>query len=276
VNKGELLDCFRAIPEKECGGWRYRAFGNSEQPLLLLPGGELVDDLGFEFGLAISEDHRVIYPAYPRASSMEELTDGLIAILDAESIGQVDILGASFGGAVAQVFVRRHPDRTRNLVLSNTGVPMPSLAFPVSVTYRIAKALPWRLTAKLLRKLLLKTLACSNADREFWAGYLDELFSVRLSLADILSNMLNQRDYHRRFHFTQEDLKNWHGRVLLAESDTDVIGPRRRAALRDTYPSAKVHTFHNAGHAPMFTRFNEYLGMIRDFAGAARGLAHSV
>lgn len=70
------------------------------------------------------------------------------------------------------------------------------------------------------------------------------------------------------FHFTPEDLRDWHGSVLLAESDTDVIGRRRRAALRNTYPSAKVQTFHNAGHAPMFTRFDEYLTMVREFVEA--------
>ena len=226
-----------------------------------------MNDLGFEFALAISEGRRVIYSAYPRVSSIEELADGLAVILDVESIRQVDVLGASFGGAVAQIFVRRHPGRTRRLILSNTGVPMPSLALPVSITYRIASVLPWRLTTKLLHKSLLKTLACSDADRQFWNSYLEELFSARLPRADLLSNMLNQRDYHRRFHFTPEDLEDWHGRVLVAESDTDVIGPRRRQALRETYPSAKVHTFHNAGHAPMFTRFEEYLSMVGDFVG---------
>lgn len=273
VKERELFNRFRAIAEKDCGDWRYRTLGCGGCPLLLLPGGELVDDLGFEFALAVSQDHRVIYPAYPRASSIEELADGLRAILDVEAISQADILGASFGGSVAQVFVRRYPDRTRRLILSNTGVPMPSLAFPVSVTYQIAKALPWRLTVKLLQKPLLKTLGCSEANREFWIEYLDELFSVRLSRAEMLSNMLNQRDYHRRFHFTPEDLNDWHGIVLLVESDTDVIGPRRRAALRNAYPSAKVHTFHDAGHAPMFTRFDEYLGMIREFVGASPSFA---
>jgi hypothetical protein len=51
----------------------------------------------------------------------------------------------------------------------------------------------------------------------------------------------------------------------IAESDTDVIGPRRRKALLGTYPQAKAHTFHNAGHAPLFTRDAEYLRMVQDF-----------
>jgi maspardin len=265
MNKQAALERFRAIPEKTCGEWRYRDFGAGTRTFLALPGGELVNDLGFEFALAIGETFRVVYPAYPRASSIEDLADGLRAILDAEGIGAVAILGASFGGAVAQVFVRRHSDRVSALILSNTGVPLQYLALPVRITYWIAKTMPWGWTCKLLRKPLLKTVDQSGDDHGFWARYLDELFFTRLTRADMLSNILNQHDYHCRFRFMPEDLKGWHGRVLIAESDTDVIGPRRREALRKTYPQALVHTFHNAGHAPMFTRYDEYLRMVRDF-----------
>jgi len=265
MDKQATLERFRGIPEKRLREWRYRVFGAGARTFLAIPGGELVNDLGFEFALAIAETHRVVYPAYPRASSIEELADGLRDILDAEGAGQVAILGASFGGAVAQVFVRRYPDRVSELILSNTGVPLRYLALPARITYWMAKAMPWRLMCRLLRKPLLKTLDQSGADHAFWAGYMDELWGARLTKADVLSNLLNQCDYHRRFRFAPEDLKDWHGRVLIAESDTDVIGPRRREALRRTYPQAEVHTFHDAGHAPMFTRYDEYLRMVRDF-----------
>jgi pimeloyl-ACP methyl ester carboxylesterase len=264
-NKLTALNRFRAIPEKSCGEWRYRVFGPGPRTILLIPGGELVNDFGFEFALAMSEDHRMIYPAYPHVSSIEELADGLHTILDAEGIDQVSILGASFGGSVAQVFVRRHPDRVSELILSNTGVPLQQLARPVRLTYWVAKAIPWKLISKLLKKPLLKTVSQSALEREFWMGYLDELFSRRLTKADILANMLIQYEYHSRFHFTPEDLGTWNGRVLIAESDTDIIGPRRRQALRESYPGAKVHTFYKAGHAPMFTQPGEYLKVVKDF-----------
>ena len=265
MDKQAALKRFRAIAEKSLGEWRYRIFGTGAKTFFVIPGGELVNDLGFEFALAIGETHRVIYPAYPRASSIEELADGLRMILDAERAGKVVILGASFGGAVAQVFVRRHPDRVSELILSNTGVPLHYLARQVRVTYWIAKALSWRLTSKVLRKPLVKTVDQSGADQAFWAGYFDELFTVRLTKADVLSNILIQHDYHLRFRFTPGDLKDWSGRVLIAESDTDAIGPSRRRALREAYPQAEVHTFHNGGHAPMFTRYDEYLQMVKDF-----------
>jgi len=133
-----VLQAFRLqFPERTVQAgkmeWRYRVLGSGTRALLMIPGGELVNDLGFEFVLAISRVCRVVYPAYPRLSSMEELADGLCAVLDAEKIEQASILGASFGGSVAQIFVRRYPDRTKALILSNTGVPMRRLAPAVRI-----------------------------------------------------------------------------------------------------------------------------------------------
>jgi len=110
-----------------------------------------------------------------------------------------------------------------------------------------------------------KVLDPAGGDRTFWSAYVDELLSMRIAKADMLANFRIQLDYHRRFHFTPDDLGNWHGKILIAESDTDVIGPRRRRALRQTYPNAEVYTFHNGGHATMFLRFNEFLAMVKRF-----------
>lgn len=249
--------------------WRYRVVGTAPPALLACPGGELVNDLAFDFAMAISDTHRVVYPAYPRVHSIEELADGLCAILDAERIAQAAVLGASFGGAVAQVLIRRHPERISALILSNTGVPLRYLAPSVRIFELIAHALPWPVITSLLRKPLLTALDPAGAAADFWREYLDELFSSRIAKADLLANFRIQHDYHVRFHFAPEDLKNWHGRILIAESDTDVIGPRRRRALRRTYPNADVRTFHNGGHATMFLRFDEYLAMVRQFLDPA-------
>jgi len=269
--KSAALQEFRRFPEKVVrtgtADWRYRVLGTAAPVLLAIPGGELVNDLGFEFALAISDTHRVVYPAYPSVSSMEELADGLCAILDAEKIEQAAILGASFGGSVAQVCVRRHPDRISALILSNTGVPIRYLAPAKRLLELIFRATPWSVATSLLRKPLIKVVDPAGEATAFWTAYLDELFASRLTKADLLSNLRIQHDYYRRFQFMPQDLENWPGRILIAESDTDVIGPRLRLALRQTYPKAEVRTFHNGGHGTMFLRFDEYLDMVRRFLG---------
>ena len=264
-----LADFRRSFPEKVVTDgtheWRYRVIGSDAPALLALPGGELVNDLGFEFALAMRGCRRSVYPAYPRVDSMEELASGLAAILDAEEIDQAAILGASFGGALAQVFVRRHPGRISHLLLSNCGVPLRYLVPSLRLFNGIFRILPWSVFSALLPRSMSDVLDPDDKDRDFWKAYLDEMLSTRIAKADMLANFRIQLEYHRRYHFTPNDLAEWQGKVLIAESDTDVIGPRRRRALRETYPNAEVHTYHNGGHATMFLCFDDYLAMVKAF-----------
>jgi len=97
--------------------WKYRICGAGARALLMLPGGELVNDMGFDLIAALAPRFRIVYPAYPRVPSLDDLADGIAAILDAENIARVSVLGASFGGAVAQCLIRRNPDRIERLIL---------------------------------------------------------------------------------------------------------------------------------------------------------------
>jgi pimeloyl-ACP methyl ester carboxylesterase len=51
---------------------------------------------------------------------LEDCADDVAAVLDALGVHQAVAVGYSMGGAVAQLFWRRHPQRTRGLVLCST------------------------------------------------------------------------------------------------------------------------------------------------------------
>ena len=245
--------------------WKYRILGAGERPLLLLPGGELVNDMGFDLAAALAPRFRIVYPAYPRAGSLDTLADGVAAILAAENLARVRVLGASFGGAVAQCLVRRHPALIERLILSNTGVPIARLVRGRKIANGVLSSIPWPVLRGLMARSILKLLGAPAAEIPFWRDYTKELFAAQLSKADVMTNLQIQLDYHRRYTFVPEDLKAWPGKVFVIESDNDIFNAERRKALRDTYPQAPVYTFHGAGHAPAFSRANEYLGVLERF-----------
>jgi pimeloyl-ACP methyl ester carboxylesterase len=51
---------------------------------------------------------------------IEDVADDYVAVLDALGIGQVDVVGYSMGGTIAQAMAHRHPGRVRRLVLVAT------------------------------------------------------------------------------------------------------------------------------------------------------------
>src|SRR5215208_3974556 len=169
-------------------GGDYIACGEGEEALLLLPGGAMVGEAGFTRIPAFEDRYRVIAPDYPRVSTATLLLDGLAGVLDAEGVRAAHVLGPSYGGLVAQCFVRRHPERVRSLILANTLVPPKSLLWVSQVFLVVLPLVPlgWlrTLRERALAQAFLGVPGVSLEDQAFWRDYQHELIS-RLTKADL-------------------------------------------------------------------------------------------
>jgi pimeloyl-ACP methyl ester carboxylesterase len=268
----ELREFRAAHPSKRVAvggvGWEYIASGAGEEALLLLAGGAMVGEAGFTRIPAFEDRCRVIAPDYPPVSTAAQLLDGLAGVLDAEGVRAAHVLGPSYGGMVAQCFVRRYPERVRTLILANTLVPPRSLLWPSKAFLALLPLVP----AGWLRALRERTLARAfsgvpsvpQEDQVFWRDYQHGLVS-RLSKAELRSMYRLGVDLMESFRFAPDDLDSWPGRILILESDEDILTPEQRAELRRTYPQAWVHTFRGAGHTPWMSHRIEYLSVINEF-----------
>ena len=266
---GRLRSFRAAHPYREvaAGGarWRYIAAGRGDRTLLLPAGGTRVPDLYLLLVEAFAPECRLLAPAYPALPTVAALADGLAAILDAEGVAEADVLGSSFGGFVAQCFVRRHPGRVRRLVLANTGPPGASPLPGLALLVRLFALLPEGLVRRATGWNWRRWLVVPPAERALWHGLLDEVLATRLRKADLVAALADMLDYSRQ-RFAPGDLAAWPGRILLIESARDeAFSPAARAALRALYPRARVLTFPGAGHAVMLTRPDEYVAAVRAF-----------
>jgi pimeloyl-ACP methyl ester carboxylesterase len=249
--------------------WRYVVSGQGERTLLLPSGGTRLPDMYLLLFEALEPHYRIVAPAYPPLPTMAGLVDGLAAILDTERLPQVDVLGSSFGGFVAQCFVRRYPARVRRLVLANTGAPGSSPLPGLGLLVRLFARLPEGLVRWGTGRNWRRWFKAPPEQRAFWWGLLDELLATRLTKADLVQALAEMLDYATRYRFTSQDLADWPGRVLLIESAHDeAFSPAARAALRALYPQAHVRTFAGGGHAVMVTDPTEYVAAVRAFLEA--------
>lgn len=251
--------------------WEYISCGQAEHTLLLLPGALSVGESTFPLITTLENEYRIIAPSYALSLTMTGLCRGLAHILESEGVDQAHVFGGSYGGLVAQYFVRQYPTKVRSLILSHTFVLTPKLTKPIWLAGKIFPAIPRRLFVPMLKlrldKMLLSTLRAANhPEAEFWRAYLDEAIAADLLREVFIHQNMCLLELSRQPQFTPVNLKGWLGKVLIIESDDDpAITARDRALLRSTYPNAKVHTFHDAGHASSILKREEVFSLMRSF-----------
>jgi pimeloyl-ACP methyl ester carboxylesterase len=247
--------------------WRYIDAGEGEEVLLAPAGGTCIAETNWLSIEHFAERFRVISPDYPPLDTMAELVDGIAGLLDRERIERAHVLGGSYGGFVAQVFVRRHPGRTASLILSHTLLPTREGAERVAKAERWMRLLPAS-ALKALFRLRLAKLFPKRADAELALSraHLAEIIRRRVTKAQLVSLLRRVADLGLNYRFAPEDLRGWPGRVLLLMAEDDPATPKAvREAMTAMYPAAQVRLFAGAGHLTALLQRDEYLAVIDEF-----------
>jgi pimeloyl-ACP methyl ester carboxylesterase len=255
--------------------WEYISCGQGEQTILLLPGALSIGESTFPLITNLENKYRIIAPSYALSLTMTGLCHGLAHILESEGLNHVHAFGGSYGGLVAQNFVRQYPAKAQSLILSHTFVLSQKMAKPIWLAGKIFSSFPKRLFVFILKfrlnKMLLSTLrSAKHPEAEFWRAYLDEAIATDLLKEVFIHQNMCLLELARQPQFMPDDLRGWPGKVLIIESDDDpAITAHDRALLRSTYPNAQVHTFRDAGHASSILKREEVCSIIRVFLNNA-------
>lgn len=253
-----------------CDGrrWRYRIGGAADgPPVLVLTGATTVPDPLFVIIADLGQQYRVIAPAYPPASRITDLIDGIAALLDAEHVTTVHMVGSSFGGYLAQSLLRAYPERVDKLVLAQTGVrhfagsgAMTMLRRLLGVApTRVVKAFTWRTWQLLLTDL--------GEDGPFWTALLRDILDRQLTKTQLLAVMAAIADFTAH-HRPLPGSTVASGPVLVLASEHDRAFARQASEMRAVYPHATFRTLVGAGHGALFTHTDEYIAEVRVFLKA--------
>lgn len=263
---------FRAVhPYKQAMidgvAWEYIAAGHGDEALLLLPGALGVPDMSWQHITHFAGRYRVIAPSYSPVKKMDTLVDGIAGILRREGVERAHVVGGSYGGFVAQVFVRRHPDVTASLVLSHTLPPDPANGEQIRRALRWLSLMPGGLLRWMVGKRLRTLLPEKTPDTALLHAFFNEMARYRMTREELINSYWRVVDFNVS-GFAPQDLADWPGRVLLimADDDPGTPGPVR-AAMQAFYPGAEVHMFHGTGHAAALLKQDEYLAVVERFIG---------
>ena len=278
MTASDALDAFRrSAPVRRLPyngvEWSYRVAGTGPQGLLMLPGAVGDGEAYFTLAPLLSDTHTLIAIAYPPIGSLTHVLDGLRHILEREGLDSTDILGGSFGGLIAQAFLRRFPQRTRRVVLSATGPAKPERAATNEKFARLMARLPMGVSRVLLRTIVRASLRPVTTDRAFWRRFYFDAIAA-LTRDDLVARYALSADVDRHGPPSPAGLQEWtglsrassSGEALILEGDADKIAHAgARDSLRSLFPGARVHAFPGAGHAISAERRDEWAAAIAAF-----------
>lgn len=246
MNLTAQFEAFRAahpVQRRMVDGWvwEYIDVGVGERPLVMLPGGFGAASTSWQYLAALRAHTRVIALHYPpEPATLVALCDGLEQLFTQLRLGRVDLLGGSASGFVAQVFVRRYPQRAATLILAQSGAPQPRRAMVTRWCAALTEQVPSPVLYGALRLAIGGFLPGAAEERRFWRAHFADVLAAQSRLA-LVNRLRLAADFDANYRFAPNDLAAWPGRVVIFESLADRMVPAaERAALCALYPTAQV------------------------------------
>ena len=231
----------------------------SKETLLIIPGTPGRAEMAFPLIMAFIERFNIISIDYPVwATTVADVLAFIDSVLVQEHQQQVHILGGSYGGMIAQCFVRRFPHKVKTLILSHAGVPDKAWVKYFLPLKRFTACLPLLILHALSRLGAPLYFLKAGRQRPFWLQFYGNIIAS-LRKDDYVNRINIWLDLCQNYQFHPHELDAWQGKILIVESDNDfVFQHHNRETLRSLYPQAHIATYHTA-HSTTMVDYHSYV-----------------
>ena len=199
-------------------------------------------------------------------NTIEAMAKDAIAFIGALDLDQVDLLGFSMGGMIAQVIAEDEPQLVRKLILAGTG---PAGGQGIENVTRIAHFDTVRalLTLQDPKQFLFFTRTPNGrrAGKEFLAR-LKERTENRDKAISLRSYGAQLKAIHRWGKAQPVDLSVIHQPVLVANGESDRMVPTTNSVdLTRRLPGSDLVVYPDAGHGGIFQFHEEFVAKALEF-----------
>jgi len=253
----------------------YRELGSDNGPVIFLTHlAAVLDNWDPRVVDGIAAKHRVITfdnrgvgaSSGSTPNTIEAMAKDAVAFIRALDLDQVDLLGFSMGGMIAQVIAADEPQLVRKLILAGTG---PAGGQGIENVTRIAHFDTVRalLTLQDPKQFLFFTRTSNGrrAGKEFLAR-LKERTENRDKAISLRSYGAQLKAIHRWGKAQPVDLSVIHQPVLVANGDGDRMVPTTNSVdLARRLPHSDLVVYPDAGHGGIFQFHEEFVAKALEF-----------
>lgn len=250
----------------------YYEIAGEGEPLVLIPGFAAGRWIWFKQTAALSRNFKVVIfdPRGVSASDKPEgshaislLADDVAHLLQAVGIESAHVVGASFGGFVAQEFALKYPHMTRKLVLCCTSFGGPNHVAPTAQTLSALASTKGLNSEERMRENLL--LAFTPQYLETHAAEVDRVVHLRATNEVPEHVYLSQLQAAVSFN-SELRIKGISSPTLVLSGDADVIVPVQNSLnLAGSIPGAKLQIISGGSHTFFIEQASEFNQVVADF-----------
>jgi pimeloyl-ACP methyl ester carboxylesterase len=201
--------------------------------------------------------------------SVAAMARDAIAFIRALGYDQVDLLGFSLGGMVAQVITKDEPQLVRKLILAGTG-PAGGVGIDKVTPITLLDTLKATLTFKDPKEYLFFTrTANGKATARQFVNRLKERTDDRDKPISVTAFRNQLKAIHTWGRQAPADLTVIQQPVLVANGDHDRMVPSTNSAdLARRLPNARLELYPDAGHGGIFQYHDEFVDQALKFLDA--------
>jgi len=202
-------------------------------------------------------------------SSVAEMAKDAVAFIAALGFDEVDLLGFSMGGFVAQVIAEDRPDLVRKVILAGTG-PAGGAGIDKVTSLTYLDVVRGSLTFRDAKYYLFFTeTANGRSEARAFLKRLKERTEDRDKAISLRSFRAHLKAIHRWGVQQPTDLSRVLQPVFVANGDHDRMVPTHNSAdLARRLPNAQLKIYPDAGHGGIFQHHAEFVPEALDFLAA--------
>lgn len=247
--------------------WKYVACGHGDELVIVLPGALSTAGSSQRVIQLLEGGFRVLAPSYPELGDLDEVLEGIVALMGKEAVSRGHIIGHSLGAGIAHALVRSHPGKVLKLCLSGFGLYNEAHFRQIRLSYRLLRFLPYSIISLIYQRRLANLLwTVGKEERAFLKAYTGELFEIQLNKEKVLAQLGLLIDmFERPDHFALfKPISKQDVLILQAKDDSGFRSGELRA-IREAYPNASSQELEYGGHMLSVTRRGAYEQAILNF-----------
>ena len=250
----------------------YESHGAGE-PLILIPGFASGAWNWFKQTEELAKDFRVITfdprgVAHSKISdeakvSIQAIADDVSSLLEELNIGRANLLGASFGGFVAQEFALKYPEKLDKLILACTGFGGKNHVAPAPAVLAAFASAQNLNSTEQIRRFMIPAFT-----PEFVAEQAGEVERVcRLRENNFVPETIYLQQLISATNFDAESrVSNIKVETLVLSGDADLVVPLQNSVnLANAIPNARLQIVEGGSHLFFIEKAKEFNRLVSNF-----------